>query len=62
MENENNKEENEGEVKASIEPRYTCSKTGAHFSFSNMCERLHKLFEARTRDNTTTTTTAHSSG
>lgn len=35
----------DGEVKASVEPRYTCPATGAHFNFHNMCERLMKIFD-----------------
>ena len=39
----NRKVTQEGEVKASVEPRYTCPQTGAHFNFANMCERLLSL-------------------
>lgn len=51
-----NQDGNEGEVKASLEPRYTCLKTGAHFSFTNMCERLHKILLSRRESNITSVT------
>ena len=34
-------------VKPATEERYTCPKTGAHFHFDDMCQRLNKLQKKR---------------